>query len=256
MKLMQIITIIGSAILCGCASVETGSEKARQLAPRIDDIDSKSFQVIKLTEGFIKQSDFAQYPDKRTVIEQRNIISVIETFKKKYAKPPAKDAFSNMANEQEWVDEYNFLKSKWDPHKLDKALKYFETQPKELKFVSHFGTQYSYDDINWSNTEQNLIITNFVSEYKSDDWSPYAFILNWFPTKHVGYGKFSFSVDGENIDFRSSAQKAIWSFSNKYWGYAKIFSTENGKDKAPLLIQISHPMNPDKDNGFYLVIPK
>ena len=166
MKLMQIITIIGSAILCGCASVETGSEKARQLAPRIDDIDSKSFQVIKLTEGFIKQSDFAQYPDKRTVIEQRNIISVIETFKKKYAKPPAKDAFSNMANEQEWVDEYNFLKSKWDPHKLDKALKYFETQPKELKFVSHFGTQYSYDDINWSNTEQNLIITNFVSEYK------------------------------------------------------------------------------------------
>ncbi len=252
------------------------TKEEKNLAPRIDEmVDSKSYQVIKISAHryIIEEEQFEKenYDDDRSVIKQADIIKAIEEYSnevKEQQLPQLQNeinwTYSNGYNYKgikkeditEWIKEYGKEVKKQHIPKLQSALKYFKNTKESYIFTSHWATQYSFDDPDRTDEEHNLVITNFKSRHKSNDWNPYLIFISSIPTKYMGSAKYSLTVNGEWIYFRSSAQKKIWSFSDKYWGYAKIFSTNNGKDMAPLLIKMQHPMDSYLDNGFYLVIPK
>jgi hypothetical protein len=240
------------------------SIKEKKLAPRIDDgISSKSYQVIKITDyrsRIPQYVDRKNYYDRRRFIKQSDIIKAIkgqiERIRKvnhpDYIHSSKYDLMGAMLREPEYI----YHLSKYDPIKLKVALEYFETAKKPYIFTGHYGTQVYFAHPERNYKKNNLVITDFVVNHLTSSWSTYALILKVIPLGQIGTAKYSFVVNGETIDFRTIAEKKIWSFSDKYWEYADIFSTNNGKNKAPLLILISHPMDSYLDNGFYLVIPK
>jgi hypothetical protein len=143
------------------------------------------------------------------------------------------------------------LKSK----KIVKALDYLNEFPdsliltKKYKF-SHFG------DMNWNKNQWGLEITDFLSLYLSDSWNQYLLLIRNIPTEKHGQAKFKLKIGDEYFNFRSYAQKYIWSFSDKYNTFVYLYRT-NTLDKDELsLIEINDPMDTDRTNGLYLVIPK
>lgn len=232
----------------------------KELAPRIEDeISSISYQVIKIPESssgyFEEPVDRLNYNEKRTFIRQEDIENAIKGL---LLKITTRDVSSSTPSEKMYSspkNKYHF--SRYNPAQLEAALRYFENTKKPYVFTSLCGTQYDYDEPDRTNAKYNLILTKFVTNYNStDSWSPYAVAVNKIPLEAIGTAKYSFTVNGETLVFRSIASKKLWSFSDKYWGYAKLFSTSNGIDKPPLLIVLDHPMDSYVDNGLYLVIPK
>ncbi len=151
--------------------------------------------------------------------------------------------------EKYWVSQY-------DTAKLEAALTYLNSSEEPFVFISHYETQYCFEEPDKTDRVHNLVITDFVTRYKTDSWNAYLPMSGRIPTERVGSAKYSFSIDNETLNFRSIAMKKMWTFKDVYWGYVKIYSTQNGKNKAPLLLEASHPMNSYHDNGYYLIIPK
>ncbi len=236
------------------------SIEEQNLAPRIDgEIASESCQIIRITgyeqDIYSENVENSSFESDIHFILQADILKRINEYKENLwtsftsmsgdvviNKPPDDDT-------KYWISQYN-------PSRLEAAINYLNSEDEPFIFISHFGTQYSFNKPDKTDRAHNLVITDFVTKYKTDSWNTFLPFSGLIPTEKMGSAKYSFNINNETINFRSIAMKKIWSFKDIYWGYAKIYSTRNGKDKAPLLIEMSDPMDSYLDNGFYLIIPK
>jgi hypothetical protein len=241
-------------LLLGCAGTPTVDDR---FAPRIDDgVTSASYQIVKVSEGVIVNRIVEGDDAKRTFVTQEDLLAAIGRYRQRYAQPLPDDAFRDMANREEQLAAHRFLASRCDERRLLEVARYLEGASEPYTFTSHFGTQYDFDAPDRTGEADNLVITDFVRTSTTDDWSTYALLLRWIPTMHVGAARYRVRVEGEEVVFRSLARKKIWALSKRYWGYVKIYSTRNGRDRAPLLLQVEDPMNTWSDNGFYIVVPR
>jgi|JI9StandDraft_1071089.scaffolds.fasta_scaffold00752_29 hypothetical protein len=224
--------------------------------PRLDEIPtSKTYQIVKIAEdrGFYPVSDSSHYQNDKWVFNQTTIIKGIDQYKKRYAKP---DSYYSWPNQ---IDP--FLKDKYNPKKLEEVIKYFKKAKEPYIFNVHRRniTQYSFEMLDWSDKNDNLVISDFFGRYTETARTYLLFFLEWIPSYTVGTGIYSLTINGETIEFSATVLKefSIFPFSKKYWGYASLFSTKNGKDQAPLLIRMSDPNDRENSqNGFYLLLPK
>jgi len=217
--------------------MDNSLEKKNSFAPRIgDSLSSESYQVIKIGERLLFRPSDGKLDPETGGIMHRDLVYTINKYKRHYEESKAPVGFT-----QSYVDRYHFLLSMCKPDELDRALAFFKKAKEQYIFVEQ---------------KENLRIVDFLKQYRRSSWSQYLLLIRNIPTEYIGQAKYSFDVSGETLEFRSEAIRDIWSISAKPVGHARLFSTTNGTDKAPLLIQISHPMDPDLDNGCYLVIPK
>lgn len=227
-----------------------------ELGPRIGDgVTSASYRLIKISERVIIQKQLSQERG-HYVIQVADVIEAIGNYRKQYAQPLAADTFKDSSNPEEKMERYRTLARQCLPEALEELVQYLEQQPDDLTFTSHYGPQYDYGEHDWADPARNMVIAKFIKSHNQFDFNPYLLLIRRIPTQRIGTAKYRFTVGGETMSFRSRANKRAWSFIKKFWGYATIFSTQNGIDQAPLLIRIQHPMDAYSDNGYYIAFPK
>ncbi|TGL65281.1 hypothetical protein [Leptospira jelokensis] len=219
--------------------------------PRLDEKShNQSIQIIKIAE----QIRFSHYQtvggEERMVYTQEDLIKGIQSYKEQYSDSKPKWEYANL-------EQYQFEKKNMDPEKLDAVIKFLKKEKEPYVFTSHRKIQYDWGTVDWKDKNENLILSKFYGQYFDNDWSPYAFLINLIPNQIVGIGIFRFQINEQVVEFRANARKTIWRFPFRYWAHTHIFSTKNGKNKFPILVQISDPNDRDKSqNGLYFIYIK
>ncbi|MCF8060698.1 MAG: hypothetical protein K9K67_15450 [Bacteriovoracaceae bacterium] len=226
------------------------SKEELQLGKRIDDNpQSDNFEIIKISDYPPKKRDLIGKDGYKTsILDSQSIVTQI----KEYLRIYESDESIEKNFKYRRPEAVTFAKSKWRPEKLKTAIDYFNKPENQLEFNLIKGVAYLYE----SSNHLNMNITDFVSTRMTSHWSPYAIFIKMIPTEKVGSAKFEIKINNEVIPYRSFARRSIWSFSDKYLDYSVLYSTKNGYDKAPLIIERNDPMETYRDNGTYLVIPK
>ncbi|EOQ89743.1 hypothetical protein LEP1GSC202_1327 [Leptospira yanagawae serovar Saopaulo str. Sao Paulo = ATCC 700523] len=219
--------------------------------PRLDEkSQNKSIQIVKIAE----QLRFSHYQtvagEARMVYTQEDLIKGIQIYKEQYSNSKPKWEYANQ-------EQYQFEKKNMDPVKLEGVINHLKNANEPYVFVSHRKIQYDWGTVDWKDKNENLILSEFYGHYFDDDWSPYAFLINLIPNQIVGTGIFRFQINDEVVEFRANARKTIWRFPIRYWAHTHIFSTKNGKNKFPILIQINDPNDRENSqNGLYFIFIK
>jgi len=216
--------------------------------PRLDEkSESHSIHIVKISDHL----PFSHYQtitgEERMVYTQEDLIKGMQIYKEKYSNSKPKWEYANL-------EEYLFEKKKMDPIKLDGVIHFLKKEKDPYVFISHRKIQYDWGTVDWKDNNENLILTDFYGQYLEDDWSPYALVLNLIPNQIVGTGIFRFLFNEEVVEFQANARKTIWRLPIRYWAHTHIFTTQNGKNKSPMLIQISDPNDRTKSqNGLYFI---
>lgn len=61
--------------------------------------------------------------------------------------------------------------------------------------------------VDWSDRNDNLVISDFWGLYTKTARSYLLFFLDWIPSYTVGEGVYSFEVNGERIEFKGKVLK-------------------------------------------------
>jgi hypothetical protein len=238
--------LAGLLVMAGCSSMRENPDGA--FAPRPENATSDSYQLVRLDENRYHGG-----------LDKASLLMFIDRYRKDYEViKPASDFAQDHDNGiryQQYLDNVQSFKDS----KLDAAERYLKSLPEAMRFTRADLDPKTYDigDINWRDTARKLRVVDFYAQYSSDDWSPYAFIINLLPPAKNGYGKLALSVNGETLYFRKKMRKKIWSFApNYFWVYAYVLTLDNSADQAPMLLIINDPNDHGDMNGTYLVMPQ
>ena len=242
----SLFLLVALMFLMGCSSVREDPDDS--FAPRPENAESSSYQIVRLGEA-------SYHGD----LDKASLLHRIDLYRRKYKKIKTRSDFAEGSYGGDRFKEYLEVAQSFLDSDLDAAEKYIESWPDSISFKKADPDEGKYDtgDISWTDKSRKLRIVDFYSQYYSDDWSSFAFIINMIPTARNGYGRFEFNLNDETLFFRKKVRKSIWTFSSGYfWVYTDILIMEGGEDQVPMLVSISDPNDHGYMNGIYLVLPR
>lgn len=217
-------------------------------APRPENATTASYQMVRLDEG-----------RHRGAWDRASLLAQIAHYRAQYQSIKTRGDFGQDYQQEHCYKTYQVRVQSFQDSDLDAAERYLKSLPDTLSFTPADPDEGKRDigDVVWTDDRRALRVVDFYAQHYSDDWSPYAFVINLIPTARDGYGKLSLTIRGETLSFRRAVRKRIWTFSSGYfWVYTRLLVQKDGTDRLPMLLIIDDPNDRGEMNGTYLIMPR
>ncbi len=242
-----VFLLLGVAVLItGCSSVREPPTDA--FAPRPESAKSASYQIVRLSEDRYSHN-----------LTKEDLLKCIGRYRENYRVIKKEtdfpdDYYSEHVKKQYFINVQSFKDSD-----LPAAERYLKSLPNTIEFTPADPDEYKHrlGEIDFTDKNRKLRIIDFYHRNYTSDWTIWTVVLGFIKTAREGYGKFTFSIKGEALEFRKTVQKRIWTFSAGYFEvHTQIYTIKNDPDHVPMLLVIHDPNDHGDMNGTYLIMPR
>jgi hypothetical protein len=245
---ITLVALLAAVLVSGTGCSSMREDPTDAFAPRPENATSASYQIVRLDED-----------PPNGMLNRTSLLAKISRYRSTYRTIETRSDFGQDYYEEHRYRTYQMRLQSFQDSDLAAAERYLQSLPESITFVPTDSDDQKYDigDIDWTAEQRALRVVDFYAQNYSDDWSPYAFVINLIPTARDGYGKLSLSIAGETLSFRRAMRKRLWTFSSGYfWVYTRLLRPSDTAKPLPMLVVIADPNNRGEMNGTYLIMPR